>query len=407
VISSLASDWLDPDFRFRKIVLERGPMQTGFTKQTLRAGLDRFFAQLNRANLEALIVQDLGSVRRLDEIVSSEIELRQDRASIARGHPLLVQITGGLLPNPPIISIILGLLVRSAQFIKCASGTSFIPRMFAHSLYAVQPKLAACIEIAEWKGGSELVENALFAEADCVTMTGSDENLDAIHKRLPGRVRALRYGHKVSLSFVSRESVAAIKRTQVVSEIVEDVLAWNQLGCLSPHVVYVETGGSMDPAGLAELVARELEKREVEEPRGEISTDLAAQIATRRMIYQVRAAGTESTKLWVSEGSTAWTVVYEEEPAFQISCLNRFLYVKSISSFEALIQAISPLDGNISTVAVSAPSDRFPELALKLARAGVSRVCPVGRMQDPPLTWRHDGRPALSDLVTWTDIEFT
>jgi len=26
-------------------------------------------------------------------------------------------------------------------------------------------------------------------------------------------------------------------------------------------------------------------------------------------------------------------------------------------------------------------------------------------MQNPPLTWRHDGRPALADLVTWADFE--
>jgi hypothetical protein len=35
----------------------------------------------------------------------------------------------------------------------------------------------------------------------------------------------------------------------------------------------------------------------------------------------------------------------------------------------------------------------------------VTRVCPLGRMQEPPLTWRHDGRPALADLITWTDLE--
>jgi hypothetical protein len=26
-------------------------------------------------------------------------------------------------------------------------------------------------------------------------------------------------------------------------------------------------------------------------------------------------------------------------------------------------------------------------------------------MQIPPLLWRHDGRPSLGDLVTWTDYE--
>ena len=45
------------------------------------------------------------------------------------------------------------------------------------------------------------------------------------------------------------------------------------------------------------------------------------------------------------------------------------------------------------------------QFAAQLARWGVTRVCPLGQMQSPPLTWRHDGRPALSDLVTWTDFE--
>ena len=41
----------------------------------------------------------------------------------------------------------------------------------------------------------------------------------------------------------------------------------------------------------------------------------------------------------------------------------------------------------------------------ELAHWGVARVCPLGQMQNPPLAWRHDGRPALEDLVTWTDWE--
>ena len=31
------------------------------------------------------------------------------------------------------------------------------------------------------------------------------------------------------------------------------------------------------------------------------------------------------TRIWTSEGSTAWTVVYEDDPpGFRVSCLNRF-----------------------------------------------------------------------------------
>ena len=64
------------------------------------------------------------------------------------------------------------------------------------------------------------------------------------------------------------------------------------------------------------------------------------------------------------------------------------------------------LKGKVSTVAVAAPPERLKELAPQLARWGVTRICPPGQMQNPPLTWRHDGRPALGDLVTWTDLKW-
>jgi hypothetical protein len=61
--------------------------------------------------------------------------------------------------------------------------------------------------------------------------------------------------------------------------------------------------------------------------------------------------------------------------------------------------------GQVSTVGLAGPEHKQEELAVQLARWGVTRVCPLGWMQNPPLTWRHDGRPALGDLVTWMDME--
>jgi hypothetical protein len=56
-------------------------------------------------------------------------------------------------------------------------------------------------------------------------------------------------------------------------------------------------------------------------------------------------------------------------------------------------------------VALAAGDDRANEIALRLAKWGVTRICPVGGMQDPSPAWRHDGRPALADFLTWTDWE--
>jgi hypothetical protein len=326
-------------------------------------------------------------------------------AAMARGPELLVHIAAGNIPNPTILSIVLGFLTRSAQFVKCARGTSLLPRLFAHSIYEVEPKLASCLEIAEWPGGTEPLEAALFAESDCVTATGSNTTLAAIRQGLPGRVRFVGYGHRVSFGYVSAEALARFELKKTLHRAAADVVAWNQLGCLSPHLFYIEHGGTVSAEKFGEMLAGELAELEATEPRGNVPTEEAANIATKRSIYEVRAAATNHTKMWGSEGSTAWTVVYEAEMQFQLSCLNRFVYVKPAPDLAEALRHAEGVRGMVSTVGLAASGEKAQQLARQLARWGVPRVCPLGRMQNPPLTWRHDGRPALADLVTWTDWE--
>ena len=57
------------------------------------------------------------------------------------------------------------------------------------------------------------------------------------------------------------------------SQAAADVAAWNQLGCLSPHVIYVEHGGGVPPEQFAGMLAEELERREDAEPRGELPVE--------------------------------------------------------------------------------------------------------------------------------------
>ena len=124
------------------------------------------------------------------------------------------------------------------------------------------------------------------------------------------------------------------------------------------------------------------------------------------MLYETRSLDGDHTKIWQSEGSTAWTVVYEEDPQWQLSCLNRFIYVKAVGTVSQFLLAAAPVQAHLSTVGLAAQGDRVRELALEFSRFGATRICPLGQMQNPPLTWRHDGRPTLGDLVTWSDLEF-
>ena len=61
VLSDVAEAWRKPDNTFRHLALEIGPAETGFSIATLKRGLDAFFRQITRDNLQALLAQDLGA----------------------------------------------------------------------------------------------------------------------------------------------------------------------------------------------------------------------------------------------------------------------------------------------------------------------------------------------------------
>jgi hypothetical protein len=404
LLDRLGNEWLSADFSFRREVLESGPAATGFSREVLAAGLDQFFKQLTAENLEAFLRQELGHPHRLDGFHPDEHQVSGKRTALVRGPALMAQIAPGNIPNPVLSEMVLGLLTRSAQFVKCASGETFVPRLFAHSLYEADHKAGSCLEVAEWKGGSERLEAALFAEAECVVATGGNEVLDAIAKRVPRTARFVGYGTRISFAYVTREVLEQDAET-VAQKAAADVTAWNQRGCLSPHVIYVEDAGRVTAEDFAARLAGQLEAAEKTLPRGTLSASDAAAIATRRSFYEVRAAHSLETKMWTSPESTAWTIVFENDPRFQVSCLNRFIYIKVVADLNHALQGAELVREKMSTVGLCSTAAQARELAQQLARWGARRICPLGQMQNPPLGWRHDGRPPLGELVTWTDWE--
>ncbi len=79
VLSDVADGWLEPENPFRKLALELGPAQTGFSRETLARGLDNFFKQLTRENFHALLVQEFGDAKRLDAMTATTAEQKQNR----------------------------------------------------------------------------------------------------------------------------------------------------------------------------------------------------------------------------------------------------------------------------------------------------------------------------------------
>ncbi len=132
------------------------------------------------------------------------------------------------------------------------------------------PNWAPAWKSPHGRAAPSILESALFAEADCVVATGSDETLAAIRQKLPPAARFVGYGTQVSFGYVTREALERHAHA-VAEQAAADVTAWNQRGCLSPHVIYVEDSGSGTGEDFAELLAGKLEALEKTHPRGALS----------------------------------------------------------------------------------------------------------------------------------------
>ena len=318
----------------------------------------------------------------LMHLCATPVEQKQNRIAIVSAPEFQVHIAAGNIPNPALMSIVFGLLTRSAQFVKCASGASFLPRLFAHSIYEADPKLGACLEIAEWRGGNAALENALVRR-------GRLRDGDRQRRNAGGNPRAVAGQNPFSRLRPSREFwfcrgrsfVRFAARKKLSRAAADDVVAWNQLGCLSPHVIYVELGGEVAPEQFRANCSRKNWRSAKQASRAaNCRRKNAAAIASRRGIYEIRAAHSpETTRHWCSKDSTAWTVVFEADARFQMSCLNRFIYVKAVADLTAALQSADDIRGKVSTVGIAAPEEKMQEFAAQLARWGATRFARSAR----------------------------
>lgn len=397
VIDQTVTRWLNPEMPFRRVAEEALPHITLFSPQMIQIGVTRTMERLRRDQLWAMLKDELG-----DPLYLDGFHPRTWGRSKAYGPRLTTQILSGNIPALAAPSFVSALLVKSAILAKPASTEPLFPALFARSLAEVDPELGECIAVLWWKGGDEEREKIAFSQSDLVIAYGGKDTLSHIRTRIPPLTRLIEHGHKVSFGIIGREALSEVK--EIATQVAWDVCLFNQQGCLSPHLVYVERGGAVSPKEFASSLAGAMEGCASSLPRGRITQEEALAIRRERGSIEAKEIAGEDVALYEGRG-TEWTVIYEADPTFTLSCLNRTIRIKPIGDISEVITLIIPYRQYLQTVGVALSSDRLDDLANKLGRLGVNRICPVGKMQDPPPGWHHDGRFNIRDLIRWVDIE--
>ncbi|TVR03642.1 MAG: hypothetical protein EA398_04150 [Deltaproteobacteria bacterium] len=353
--------------------------------------------QLSASGLRQWVRLELGRglERPLESLATAEHAV--ERALVP--PELVVQVLPGTVPALVLEGVVEALLIGAAVLLRPGFGAEDGVRALVEPLAVCAPELADAVEVLHWPSGEDAVTREVFARADAVVAWGSDASVEAVRRLCPGSGTRFRgHGSRVSFAVLgpAEEGVgSAVGR--LARALALDASLLDQRGCMSPQTVFVHRGAAVALEDLADALATEgFPAWEQRLPRGVLAPETAS------AVMQLRGA---SEFLGCARTGASFTVILHETCEAHLAPPARLLHLVPWETSAELERALRPWRGRMSTCGlVSGPSCRAQLLPL-LARLGVGRVCPWGRMQRPVLLRDHDGRPRLSELVRYLDVE--
>ncbi|HEY8427151.1 MAG TPA: acyl-CoA reductase, partial [Sandaracinaceae bacterium] len=311
--------------------------------------------------------------------------MRPPAGAIAAPPRLSVLVLAGNVFTACVQPWSLALLSRAPLLVKASSSDDVLPRLFHAALAEVDPELADACAVVTFPGGTPALEATMLSRADVVSVYGSDATIASIRARLGAGATLIAHGHGVGAGYVPREALADEESARRAADAFAlDVAAYDQRGCMSPHVIWIERGAPVRGLELARMLARSLERLAEELPRGALSTEAGA--------AQLQWRGVSAAHGVLIEGD-GWAVSYEGESPLRISPGHRNVLVLDVEDDAALARAVAPLGVHLKCLGVAADRDRREAVARALPAPLAPRVCEAGAMQRPSLLALADGRP--------------
>ncbi|USS91761.1 acyl-CoA reductase [Fructobacillus americanaquae] len=402
MISTAAEKWMDPEYNERQLALKLLPIITGYSEETINLEIRRYMRLFRAKELRRFLNTELANPAILDAF--------QPQASgsltKAYGPQTSFHVFSGNIPGLQVWSLVMTLLVKSARFGKTSFAEPLFPVLFGQSLLAVEPRLAGCLAIFPWKGGSKKsVEKAAAAGTEATIAYGSDQSVKNVQTLVPAGHLFLHFGYKISFALVGQEALATDRYQGTVNRAGADVAIYDQQSCLSPQCIFVERGGSLSPKDFASALAADLASRQQRWPRADLDDQQATAINRLRAQFQLEAIADHSLTVYSSPQKTDWTVVYHDQPIFISSPLNRFVHVVAVDNLLTVPIYLRPYQQYLQTAGIAVAPKRLLPITDTLGQAGLCRITALGEMTRARPGWHHDGRFNILDLLRFTDIE--
>ncbi|MES2483952.1 MAG: acyl-CoA reductase [Pseudomonadota bacterium] len=395
IIDRAVARLLDPADPARRELDTLLPVVSGFDAEMVRLGLTAYLQTFRAPQLQRFVAQDFSNPKVLDGFQPA----LKGGAVRAFGPQLLVHGWAGNVPGLPLWSLACGLLVKAGNIGKLPSAEPVFASVVARVLDA--------LAIVWWKGGQSSVAGALYREADTVLAYGGNAALREVREQVPATTRFLGYGHKLGVALVGRAALDMQRGPGAARLAAADLARYEQQGCWSPHMLFVERGGALAPRAFAQQLAAALANLAHRHPRRQLSLEEAGAVAAWRQAAEWRAindAGAGAQLL--GDADASWAVAFHDGPLpLAASPGQRCVQVCAVDTLDEVLPLLAPHGALLQTAGLATTPTELYRLGALLGQLGVTRIAPLGGMTLPEAGWYHDGRFNLADLVRMVEIE--
>lgn len=331
-LALIAHCWRDPNYVLRQQAIACAAQEFCLSPASFTLALDWIFAQWTETNIQQAFAHN---------------PFRHKPFNYA------VQILAGTTPAMIAQGFLQGVILNIPQCLKIPSKQPTFARILYQSF--IDNELTPLFELS-----FSSTFYTQLAHADFVIAYGSDETMATLKQHLAPNALFITHGHVESAAIIFKEAA----NTHCLKKLADDMLSYDQRGCLSPRVTFIEQGGALSPAMCAQIFSEEiLPHAATQLPRGGLFPGEAAEILHQRSVYGFRGQ--------VYTGAD-WTVCYDETLLWPTASLPRFMPIKSFANSQDLLNLLKKL------ICLGYAGDQENIRPFKTL---TKHLCPLGEMQ--------------------------
>ena len=356
---------------------------------------------LKKMNMEKQLKLNLGNLEYLDDFVQVE----DGKYIKAQPKGVVCHWMAGNVPTLGIYSVLQSILCKNSNILKVSKGRvrevyellrllDNIMVEYDGNTYSSNIILKS-IALIYFDSFDKEINSQMSLKADARIVWGGKIAVDAI-SLLPRKTtcKDLIFGPKYSFAVFDKSAIESDDFEEYLENLVKDIIAFNQKGCSSPQVLFIEKS-KLNIEYIAKMLSVQFEKITKRYTNLDLEEAIVAKIINKRGEYLL-----DLDKLVYIGKGLKYTILVDSEIKLEEAVTGRTIFIKEV---EDIFEICPLITKNIQTIGIASKNrKKVLDFTDRVTTYGVDRVVKIGYMNFFDSPW--DGSLIMSELVRWCSL---